>query len=89
MIQPDLDLPQGRLTFNFYGTKPNRTVERVGPEITNVRKPEPPLYQVDPTLAPGAKKQVDWAVDGRDVVVTRVIKQGDQVLRRGEFCGKE
>jgi vancomycin resistance protein YoaR len=88
LIQPDLDLQQGRLTFNFYGAKPNRTVERIGPEITNVRKPEPPLYQLDPTLAPGARKQVDWAVDGRDVVVTRVIKQGDQVLRQDKFVSK-
>ena len=52
------------------------------------RKPEPPLYQVDPSLAPGVKKQVDWAVDGRDVVVTRVIKQGEQVLRQGKFVSK-
>lgn len=88
LIEPVLDLQQGRLTFNFYGTKPNRTIERTGPEITNVRKPEPPLYQVDATLAPGAKKQVDWAVDGRDVVVTRVIKQGDRVLRQDKFVSK-
>ena len=88
LIQPELDLTQGRLTFNFYGTKPNRTVERIGPEISNVRKPEPPLYQVDPALAPGFKKQVDWAVDGRDVVVTRVITQGDQVLRQDKFVSK-
>ena len=46
------------------------------------------LYQLDPTLAPGARKQVDWAVDGRDVVVTRVIKQGDQVLRQDKFVSK-
>ena len=88
LIQPELDLTQGRLTFNFYGTKPNRTVERIGPETSNVRKPEPPLYQVDPSLAPGVKKQVDWAVDGRDVVVTRVIKQGEQVLRQDKFVSK-
>ncbi len=88
LIQPELDLTQGRLTFNFYGTKPSRTVERIGPEISNVRQPEPPLYQVDPALAPGVKKQVDWAVDGRDVVVTRVIKQGDQVLRQDKFVSK-
>lgn len=88
LVESDVDLAQGRLTINLYGSKPARTVEKVGPEISNVRKPEPPLNQLDPTLAPGAKKQVDWAVDGRDVVVTRIIKQGDQVVRQEKFVSK-
>ncbi len=88
LIEPDLNLEKGTLTFNFYGTKPNRTVEKVGPEISNVRKPEPPLIQEDPSLAPGQRKQVDWAVDGRDVVVKRIIKQDGQVVREDKFVSK-
>ncbi len=88
LIKPDLNLEKGTLTFNFYGTTPNRTVERVGPEISNVRKPEPPLIQEDSSLQPGQRKQVDWAVDGRDVVVKRIIKQDGQVLREDKFVSK-
>lgn len=88
LVKPDLNLEKGTLTFNFYGTKPNRTVEKVGPEISNVRKPEPPLFQEDASLAPGQRKQVDWAVDGRDVVVKRIIKQDGQVIREDRFVSK-
>lgn len=88
LVKPDLNLEKGTLTFNFYGTKPNRTVEKIGPDISNVRKPPPPLIQEDPSLQPGQRKQVDWAVDGRDVVVKRIIKQDGQVIREDRFVSK-
>ncbi len=88
LVKPDLNLQKGTLTFNFYGTKPNRVVEKIGPEISNVRKPPPPLYQEDSSLAPGQRTQVDWAVDGRDAVVKRIIKQDGQVIREDKFVSK-
>jgi hypothetical protein len=46
------------------------------------------LFQEDPSLQPGQRKQVDWAVDGRDVVVKRIIKQDGQVVREDRFVSK-
>ncbi|HEY65804.1 MAG TPA: vancomycin resistance protein, partial [Caldilineae bacterium] len=58
-------------------TKPDRQVEMIGPIIENRRPPPEPLYQLDPTLPPGTRKQVDWAQEGMDVTVIRIIKDGE------------
>ncbi|MCS6826491.1 MAG: VanW family protein [Caldilinea sp.] len=73
LIDPVVDSANGVITFNFYGTKPNRTVTIGKPEITDVIKPGPPVYTVDESLAPGQMKQVEWQKDGMTVTVTRTI----------------
>jgi vancomycin resistance protein YoaR len=73
LIDPVVDSANGVITFNFYGTKPNRTVTISKPEITDVIKPGPPVYTVDESLAPGQMKQVEWQKDGMTVTVTRTI----------------
>lgn len=73
LIDPVVDSVNGVITFNFYGTKPNRTVTISKPEITDVIKPGPPVYTVDESLAPGQMKQVEWQKDGMTVTVTRTI----------------
>jgi hypothetical protein len=61
------------MTFNFYGTAPNRTVTVSKPDIKDVKAPEPPQYVVDESLAKDEKKQVDWEKEGMTVAVTRTI----------------
>ncbi|MEW5958889.1 MAG: VanW family protein, partial [Chloroflexota bacterium] len=80
LIQTETDLAAGTLTFRFYGTRPGREVVVSEPEITNEVKPGPPIYEPDPTLPKGVTRQVDWAVDGMDVKVTRQVKQGEKTL---------
>lgn len=77
LVKPEVDAAKGRITFSFYGTRPNRTIDRSKPEISNIQPPEPPIYQADNTLPPGTIKQVDWAKDGQDVVVKRTIRTAD------------
>ncbi len=83
LVKPEVDLRRGILTFSLYGTKPDRQVEMIGPIIENRQPPPEPLYQVDPSLPPGARKQIDWAQEGMDVTVTRIIKdsQGNELSR--------
>lgn len=88
LIRPEVDTTKGRITFYFYGTKPARRVEMSKPAISNVRKPEKPIYQEDPSLAKGVIKQVDWAKDGMDVVVKRTIRYGDGRVKEEEFVSK-
>ena len=75
----------GKLTWKFYSTFDGRTVdwETTGPQ--NIVPPPDPVYEENPDLAPGEIKQVDWAVDGADVTVTRFVSNGDQVLFTDSF----
>jgi hypothetical protein len=63
-------------------------VTRTKPEISNVQKPEPPIYQEDSSLPRGTIKQVDWEKDGQDVVVVRTIRTGDGKVSEEKFVSK-
>ena len=73
LIDPVVDSANGVVTFNFYGTRPDRTVTVGKPQITDVVKPEPAVYTVDESLATGQTKQVEWEKEGMSVTVTRTI----------------
>lgn len=88
LIQANADTKTGKLTFSFYGTKPDRTVEIVERKEENVQPAPPPIYEEDPSLKPGEKKQVDWAKEGKDVTVKRVVKQGDKIILQDTFVSK-
>ena len=87
LIQPEVDTAKGRITFYFYGTLAH-SVEAEQPVISNVRPAPQPLYQEDPTLAPGVMKQIDWAKGGMDVVVKRTIKYVDGRVKQDKFVSK-
>ncbi|HUP27723.1 MAG TPA: VanW family protein [Chloroflexia bacterium] len=61
------------LTINMYGTKVPGQVKLEGPAISNRVPPPPDVYQVDPRLPAGTKKQVETARGGLDTVITRRI----------------
>jgi vancomycin resistance protein YoaR len=88
LVKPEVDPAKGRITFSFYGTRPNRTVELSKPEISNIQKPEPPIYQEDSSLPRGTIKQVDWEKDGQDVVVKRTIRAADGKVIEDRFTSK-
>jgi len=69
-----------RLTWKFYSTSDGRSVEwhPTGPQDV-VPAPDP-LFQENSDLQKGEMKQVDWAADGANVTVTRIVWRGGQVL---------
>jgi vancomycin resistance protein YoaR len=73
LLDPVVDSANGVMTFNFYGTKPDRAVTVSKPDIKDVKPPPPPQYVVDESLAKDEKKQVDWEKEGMAVTVTRTI----------------
>jgi vancomycin resistance protein YoaR len=88
LVKPEVDTQKGRITFYFYGTKPDRVVEAEKSVITN-KKPAPkPLYREDATLPAGTIKQVDWAKDGMDVMVKRIITYGDGKVTENKIVSK-
>jgi vancomycin resistance protein YoaR len=70
-------LAPSSITINVYGTKLPGKVNLEGPAISN-RLPAPPdVYEVDPRLPPGTKKQVETAHGGLSTVITRrIVVQG-------------
>lgn len=75
LIEAVVDRTNGVQTFNFYGTKPNRTVTISDPIITDVEPAPPPLYTVDDSLAPGQQRQVEWQKQGMTVRYERTITE--------------
>jgi vancomycin resistance protein YoaR len=70
----------GRLTFKFYSTSDGRKVDISTPIVENVVPHGPDIFEDDPTLPEGEKKQVDYAVDGADVTVKRTVTLNGSVL---------
>ncbi len=88
LIQTEADTQTGSLAFRFYSTKTGRTVEMEGPFEENVVPHAPPIYEDDPTLPKGTTKQVEWAKNGVDVTLYRIIKEGDEVISREEIFSR-
>ncbi len=53
--------------------------------MQNIVEPPDPLYEENPELAQGEIKQVDWAVDGADVSVTRRVYRDGVLLHEDVF----
>lgn len=74
------------LQFRFYSTNPGRRVVKQGPVITNVQPPAATQYEVNPEFSSGQSLQVDWAAEGKDVTVTRlVLDDAGNEIRRDTF----
>lgn len=88
LIETEADTQTGALAFRFYSTKTGRTVEMEGPIEENVVPHGPPVYEDDPTLPKGTTRQVEWARDGVDVTIYRIIKEGEAVISREKFFSR-
>jgi len=73
------------LTWKFYSTSDGRTVDWETTGLQNVVEPPDPLYEENPELAKGQVEQVDWAVEGADVSVTRTVTRNGEVLYADTF----
>jgi vancomycin resistance protein YoaR len=88
LIETETDLQAGTVTFRFYSTQTGRTVELEGPFEANVVPHGPDIYREDPTLPKGTTKQIDWAHDGVDVTVYRIVEESDKVLWKDTFFSR-
>jgi vancomycin resistance protein YoaR len=88
LIQTYVDKSNNTVSFRFYGTNPGRTVEMDGPYEENHVAHEPAVYRDDPTLPKGQTKQIEWAKDGLDVTVHRIIKEDGVEVQRDAFFSR-
>jgi len=73
------------LTWKFYSTSDGRSVDWDTSGLQNIVQPEDPLYEENPDLPEGTIKQVDWAVDGADVTITRTVTRAGSVIHGDTF----
>lgn len=75
----------GKLTWKFYSTSDNRSVDWSTTGPRNVVEPPKPRYEENPDLSRGQIKQVDWEAEGADITVTRVVYKDGVVLFEDSF----
>ena len=78
VIHTYVDEANKTVTFRYFGTKPNRTIEMDGPHEANPVAHGEAVYRDDPTLPKGQTKQIEWAKNGLDVTVNRIIHEDGQ-----------
>lgn len=71
------------LTVKFYSTDMGRTITKSTPFIENETPPNPDTYEFNPEIPEGTVEQVDWAVGGSRVTITREVfnYNGDLILQ--------
>ncbi len=85
LIETESDPNRSTVTFRFYSTSDGRTVVKDGPYIDNLVPHGPPLYEVNPDLPPGTVKKVDYAVNGFDATVNRIVYRNGIILFQDTF----
>lgn len=88
LIHTHVDRANNSLTFRLYGTKPAYSVEMDGPHESNPVAHGPAIYREDPTLPEGQTQQIEWAKDGLDVTIYRIIKENGVEVRRDTFFSR-
>lgn len=73
------------LTWKLYSTSDGRTVtyDTTGP--LNVAPAPSPVIQVNEELNEGETKQVDWAADGADVTINRIVMRDGTIYFADKF----
>ena len=76
------------LTWKFYSTSDGRRVDWDTTGLKKKKDPPDPIYEENPELAKGEVKQVDWAVEGATVTVTRRVYRDGRELWEDIFKTK-
>ncbi|MDZ7587349.1 MAG: VanW family protein [Patescibacteria group bacterium] len=85
LIQATVDIANFYLKFELYGTSDGREVTISNVRLWGQAPPPEPLYQDDPTLAPGQIKQVDWAAWGAKTAFDWRVVKNKEVLQQKTF----
>jgi vancomycin resistance protein YoaR len=84
LMETEVDRAAGRLYWRFYSTSDGRTVDYYSTGVTNEADPPDPKWEANSQLTEDWK-QVDWAVKGADVTVTRTVYRNSQVILQDRF----
>lgn len=73
------------LRVEIWGTDDGRESSIENYSFGNVRPAPPPLYQDDPSLPAGTRRQIDWAAPGGTASFDYVVKKNGEVLHERNF----
>jgi len=85
LMETYVDVAARKLTWKFYSTSDGRSVDWHTSGLQNVVPPPEPLFQESEELGKDEIRQVDWAVEGADVVITRIVWRNGTILYQDEF----
>lgn len=85
LIQTKVDPKNFSMRYEIYGTNDGRVATISAAKIYSQSAPLPTVYQDDPTLPLGTKKQVDWSAWGAKVSFDYKVARGDEVLQDRTF----
>jgi vancomycin resistance protein YoaR len=85
LMETEVDRASSRLYWRFYSTPDGRTVQYYSTGVTNETDPPDPKWEENTSLTEDWK-QVDWAVKGADVTVTRTVSRNGQVILQDRFA---
>ena len=85
LMETYVDAAARRITWKFYSTSDGRQVSWNTTGLTDTEKPDYPIYEYNEELKKGQIKQVDWAVDGATVVITRTVTRDGSVIHNDTF----
>lgn len=77
--------PARTLTWKFYSTSDGRTVTYDTSGLLNVVPAPEPVIQVNEELKEGETRQVDWASDGADVIINRLVMRDGKIYFADKF----
>ncbi|HWG85406.1 MAG TPA: VanW family protein [Deinococcales bacterium] len=81
VVRSFIDRARGTVTVRVYGTPVRRTVVVSRAAILSHTPHPAPRYEVNRSLRPGQRLQVDWAADGYRIRITRKVFTPDGQVR--------
>jgi vancomycin resistance protein YoaR len=85
LMETEVDRSAGRLYWRFYSTFDGRSVQYYSTGVTNETDPPDPKWEANSELGQDWM-QVDWAVKGADVIVTRSVSRNGQTIIQDRFA---
>ena len=85
LMETEVDRASQRLYWRFYSTPDGRTVQYYSTGVTNETDPPEPKWEENTKLTQDWS-QVDWAVKGADVTVTRTVSRNGEVILQDRFA---
>ncbi len=85
LIQTKVDAKNLSMRYEIYGTQDGRTATISPAKIYGQTPPLATIYQDDPTLPLGTKKQIDWSAPGARVSFDYKVTRGSEVLQDRTF----
>jgi vancomycin resistance protein YoaR len=85
LMETEVDRAAGRLYWRFYSTSDGRSVDYFSTGVTNETDPPDPKWEANSQLGQ-EWLQVDWAVKGADVTVTRTVYRNGAVILQDRFA---